>query len=604
MTARCHSFFLGALCALGTAPAWAQAGCSSPAQAGEPSSPDLRRSLEQRVLESSADALARLALAQYLTYCDATRREGILQLAQLAHERSVAAAALDSWRQALVWTPVDAGSAPLFEAYLRLRANDQQVRTQWAGASGTVSAAPLASQTPAQATSHTGVPLPPPAQGPAPAPLTGTAYLPAPVMPAASASAPAAGALAIPVPVVAPDTTAHIDESPAQTQLRNLQAEIADIQRQRGTPELTAGLVVRSRSGEKGTSALTDTEFPVQLRMDLGDGTFTAHVTPVSLHTGGIDTSYASISRFGGGPAVATAQEGVPAGSQNTSGLGVGVGYEQGNLAVDIGTTPIGFRYTDINGGVRYRMQVNEEFSFTMNLSRRALNDSVLSFAGARDARTGQTWGGVSANGARLDATYDQGDYGIYGYGSLARLVGHNVASNTRLEYGTGIYWRFIKQADASLTAGLALSGLAFDRNLGYYTYGQGGYFSPQQFTSLGIPFEWQQRSGRLSYQLKGSLGVQRLRQDASDYFPTDAAQQAAAASVYDAQRKTGVSYGLSAALEYQLAPQWFLGGRLGADNSRDYRQYAGSVYVRYAFRPHEGPQVMPVNPVRSPYGN
>ncbi|WP_325340425.1 cellulose synthase subunit BcsC-related outer membrane protein [Xylophilus sp.] len=587
MTFRRHPLLLGTLCAAAGSAAWAQADCTGTAPAGGPSWQDVRHSLEQRALEAPTDVHARLALAQYLTYCGATRRDGIVQLSQLAHDRHVGPAALDSWRQALLWTEADGPSAPLFEAYLRLRPNDREVRTQWTGAGNAAAAAPQ----------H----QPGPPASPAPAVLTGSAYLPVPVP--VPVSAPRADVPAVPAPV-AGAAAGRIDESPSRAQLRNLQTEIADIQRERGTPELTAGLVVRSRSGEKGTSALTDTELPIQLRMDFGDGTLTAHLTPVSLHTGGIDTSYSTISRFGGGPEVATAQEGVSAGTQNTAGVGMGVGYEQGNLAVDIGTTPIGFRYTDVNGGVRYRVPVNEEFSFTMNLSRRAVNDSVLSFAGARDVRTGQEWGGVSANGARLDATYDRGSYGVYGYGSVARLLGHNVAANTRLEYGTGVYWRLVKQPDASLTAGLALSGMAFDRNLGYYTYGQGGYFSPQRFTSLGIPFDWQQRSGRLSYQLKGSLGVQHLRQDASDYFPTDATQQAAAASVYEAQRKTGVSYGLSAALEYQLAPQWFLGSRLGVDNSRNYRQYAGSVYLRYAFRAHEGPQAMPVDSVRSPYGN
>ena len=392
--------------------------------------------------------------------------------------------------------------------------------------------------------------------------------------------------------------------SPTQIQLRNLQNEIADIESYRARPEITAGVIVRSRQGEKGTSSLVDTEFPMQLRMDMGDGTLTGHVTPVSLHTGRIDTAFNSISRFGGGPVVANAQPGADAGSQNAAGVGVGVGYEQGNLAVDIGTTPMGFRYTDINGGVRYRMPVNEEMSFTMNLSRRALTDSVLSFAGARDARTGQEFGGVSANGGRLDANYDRGAFGAYGYGGLARLVGHNVESNSRAEYGAGVFFRLIRQPDQTLTAGLALTGLAYDKNLSYYTYGHGGYFSPQQFVSVGIPVDWQQRSGKLSYQVKGSLGVQHVRTDAVDYFPGDTAQQAAAGTVYGGTSKTGLGYNLAAAAEYQLEPQWFLGGRLGIDNSRDYRQYIGNVYVRYAFRPYDGPQVMPVNPIRSPYGS
>lgn len=610
---------------------------------------DARRALEQRVLEHPGDMRARLALAQMLASQPDTMRSGIVQLSQLSGDPTVGGEAIGSWRAALGWAPLESADIALFQAYLRLRPNDSVVRSRLAE----IQRSQPAGSAPAAGVGMAAAPL---AQGtpavPAPAPLTGTAYLPAAVLPSTTEANETTEATTVPTravastevmipapvlasgPVVQTDTprafmppaapqpgsramtsasagdypvaprAAALNESPTQAQLRNLQTEISDIESQRGRPEFTAGMVVRSRNGEKGTSSLTDTEFPMQLRMDLGDGTLTANVTPVSLRTGGIDTSFNSISRFGGGPVVATAQPGASAGGQNASGVGVGVGYEQGNLAVDIGTTPMGFQYTDVNGGVRYRMPVNQELSFTMNLSRRAVNDSVLSFAGARDARTGQEWGGVSANGARLDGTYDRGDYGAYGYVGLAKLLGHNVQDNTRAEYGAGVYWRLIKQTDATLTAGLALSGMAYDKNLGYYTFGQGGYFSPQQFVSVGIPVEWAQRSGRLSYQLKGSLGVQHLRQDASDYFPTDASQQAAAAAVYGGQSKTGVGYGLSAALEYQLEPQWFLGGRLGIDNARDYRQYAGSLYVRYAFRPHEGPQVMPVNPVRSPYGS
>jgi hypothetical protein len=633
-----------------------------PASSGEPQ--DTRRLLEQHVLEQPRDVHARLALAQFLASQPATRRTGIVQLSQLAGSRSVGAEAIGSWRNALGGVGSEPADVALYQAYLRVRPKDTAVRMRLAEVERGLPAESVAMAAPVSSTvspASTAAPVamamaasPTMLAAPAPQPLTGTAYMPPAVLPQTGGSPPAADIATTPapvqpplaplpipdtvardaaprpavVPVVVPDAPRPIvaatgtaasaadypaadarrpraDESPGQTQLRGLQTEIADIEAQRPAPEFTAGVVVRSRKGESGTSRLTDTELPMQLRMDMGDGTLTAQVTPVSLRTGGIDTSFGSIARFGGGPVVAAAQPGVSAGTQNASGVGVGVGYEQGNLAVDVGTTPIGFRYTDVNGGVRYRMPVSNDLTLTMSLSRRAVTDSVLSFAGARDSRTGQEWGGVSANGGRVDASYDRGDYGIYGYAGLARLVGHNVQSNNRAEGGAGVYWRLIKQTDTSLTAGLSLSALAFDKNLGYYTFGQGGYFSPQRFVSLGIPVDWQQRDGKLSYQIKGSLGVQRLSQDASPYFPTDATQQAANGNpVTGSTSKTGLGYGLAAALEYQVEPQWFLGGRLGIDNSRDYRQYAGSVYVRYAFRPHEGPQIMPVNPVRSPYGS
>jgi hypothetical protein len=101
----------------------------------------------------------------------------------------------------------------------------------------------------------------------------------------------------------------------------------------------------------------------------------------------------------------------------------------------------------------------------------------------------------------------------------------------------------------SQLTAGLSMTALGYQENLGYYTLGHGGYFSPQRFFAVGIPVSWAQRGDKFSYRLKDSLGVQHIKQDAADYFPGDAALQAAASSAigepaeYDSDSSTGVGY-------------------------------------------------------------
>ncbi|WP_163004514.1 cellulose synthase subunit BcsC-related outer membrane protein, partial [Pseudomonas viridiflava] len=92
------------------------------------------------------------------------------------------------------------------------------------------------------------------------------------------------------------------------------------------------------------------------------------------------------------------------------------------------------------------------------------------------------------------------------------------------------------------------------------FTYGHGGYFSPQSFFAIGIPVMWSQRSERFSYQVKGSVGVQHFKQDGAAYFPDDSAMQAASGQNYDGQSKTGIGYSLSAAGEYRIGGNMFLG--------------------------------------------
>ncbi|GAA0521636.1 cellulose synthase subunit BcsC-related outer membrane protein [Pigmentiphaga sp. GD03639] len=471
---------------------------------------------------------------------------------------------------------------------------------------------------------------PAPAYPPYPAQAAAPAYVPMPLQTAPQAALPYYAppvAAQTPPPgyggyAVQPAQARPWDPAAAQADRpRTAMDELNDIQQAR-SPALTVGGTVRTRQGEEGLGKLTDIQAPIEYRFPVGDGRMALRATPVSLDAGTPGSSYDASSRFGAGPVAALQQAAGStggAGSQSQSGVGLAVAYESERLQADVGTTPLGFRHTDINAGLKFKGPINSEVSYSADVSRRPVTDSLLSFAGARDARTGQTWGGVSATGGRLELTWDNGDYGVYGYGAFHALTGENVASNTRLEGGGGLYWRLVRTPDSELTAGVNFTGIGYDKNLRYFTYGHGGYFSPQQFFAASVPVSWTQRSGRLSYLVKGSLGVQRFKEDSAPYFPTNgslqsAAQQAAIdaaafgltsnanGAFYPGQTKTGLGYSLAAAMEYQIAPQLTLGGQLAMDNARDYRQLMGGVYLRYAFHPYSGPVAYPLTPYRSLY--
>lgn len=413
--------------------------------------------------------------------------------------------------------------------------------------------------------------------------------------------------------IVAPIAPLPID---ARAGSRSLQDELADI-RQIRSPGANVGAGVRTRKGEDGMSRLSDVKAPVEITFPVGDGKAAIRVTPVSVSAGSLGTDSASSSRFGGGPAAAAAQAAGTvgtAGSQRQTGTGLAVGYAQGMVDADIGTTPLGFEHSKLIGGVKLQGALSDRVSNQLDVSRRAVTDSVLSFAGTRDDRTGQSWGGVTATGARYLIGAESGGTGVYGNVGYASLNGTNVVSNSRLEGGVGVYTHVINAPGQRLTTGLNLTALAFDKNLRYFTYGHGGYFSPQQFVSLSVPLTWAQTQDRLSYQLGGSLGIQHFREDGADYFPGDASAQSAAAAAantansgnatYAGQSKTGLGYNLAAALEYRLTPHLVAGGNLGLDNASDYRQFVGKVYLRYRLQPMTGSLPLPVAPFRSPYGD
>ena len=418
-----------------------------------------------------------------------------------------------------------------------------------------------------------------------------------------------------------------------------MQSALDQIDQER-SPRVTQGVTIRSNDSEAGLSKITDVETPLEISVPLDDDRLALRVTPVSLNAGGI--SDPAKSRFGGfneqqmaalqaqlanntDPAQSDFlrnQISGPVGRQKDTGVGLAVAYENPSLGLktDVGASPMGFLYSTVVGGISLDRSFTEgsDFRYGLSLSRRPVTDSLVSFAGARDARSGLEWGGVTANGGRLQLSYDNGDYGVYGYGGLHKLVGNHVESNSRAEAGTGVYWYLLNDDSRQLTAGLSLTGISYDKNQGNFTYGNGGYFSPQNFFSIGVPIGWSQRTDRLSYSIKGSVGVQHIEQDATPYFPNDddmqsvlnqVSQQYATAGIivptqYSGQNKTGVGYNLNAAAEYRFGDNVFLGGSFGLDNAQDYKQFTGGLYLRYMFEDFTGRMAMPVSPYRSPYSN
>ncbi|MDF3832953.1 cellulose synthase subunit BcsC-related outer membrane protein, partial [Cupriavidus basilensis] len=458
--------------------------------------------------------------------------------------------------------------------------------------------------------------------------------VPAPQFPVAQYAAPAATQAYAAAPAPAPAAPARqpfgaqsrapwladADSQANPTGPKTAQDELRDIESQR-TSTLAGGPTLRARSGDSGMSQLTEMQVIAEGKMAAGNGKLVARVTPVTLDSGSVGGDYNSASRFGGGP-LAFPVGGQPvnlsgaplrstsAGSQNAFGAAVSVAYESERFNADIGSTPLGFRYTDVNAGARLNLPLSQRTTLSLGASRRPVTDSLLSYAGVRDDRIGLQWGGVMNSSGRADLGWDDGFFGIYGYGGYGLLTGHDVKRNTRWEGGGGFYLRLIDTAEQRLMSGVNFTSMGYAENLRYFTFGQGGYFSPQTYFAVTVPLSLAGRSGRLAYNVRGALGMQAFRENDSNYFPTDAAAQAAANSamatangkgltntasaVYQGQSKTGLAYNLVGSVEYQAAQQLYVGGLLGIDNARDYRQWYAGVYVRYALQRQTGQIAFP----------
>lgn len=376
---------------------------------------------------------------------------------------------------------------------------------------------------------------------------------------------------------------------------------------ERRSVKLEAGLDIQSKTASNGTSTYNATEIPLLVRFPIGyEAHGTVQVDKVDIDAGALPSNFADAALFG----KIQAFQYVPAQplTPNASGTSISLGYEQESTKADIGKVGIGFPISNVVGGVRNSGSIGR-MSYSLNLSRRPYTGSLLSYAGAKDPVTGTLWGGVTNTGASLYlstsiSTALLGNFNIAAITSYGLLRGTNVQNNDRLFLQASIDKDLYASNDTVLNLGLNLKYTSFSSNQAFYTFGHGGYYSPQSSLSIGLPIELIGREDLLSYQIKTNITYSRTNEDAALYYPTDPALQVLAAanpfysSIYKGGAGGGFGYGLLAATEYRLTPDFVLGGRFNVDRSAYYAPNSAFFYMRYMFKPETGPVSMRPDPV------
>lgn len=303
---------------------------------------------------------------------------------------------------------------------------------------------------------------------------------------------------------------------------------------------------------------------------------------------------------------------------QKTNGTSVALGWHNENWKADLGLTPRGFAVNNWTGGVQHSTDLGP-LSAKFTVSRRPISSSLLSFAGTKDPRTGITWGGVMATGVRIGLGWDQGEAnGVWSSIEQHQLRGKNVANNNRTRIMGGYYRRLINKSNEELTVGVNLMYMRHSHDLGEYTLGHGGYYSPQQYRSMGLPVRYSWRNSAWSYSIGGSVSRSYSKSKGGSYYPLSnlmgvpyaqlAQMGANPAGIAGAQHfggstSRGTGYVLFANVEHRINNRWVIGAAATLEKSQDYSPNHISLYLRYTFEPWQGNLAMPPRP-NTPYAD
>ncbi len=357
------------------------------------------------------------------------------------------------------------------------------------------------------------------------------------------------------------------------------------------SPWLGGSGFVNHRSGTAGYDSLAALEAPFEASGMLGTAArVTIIATPTFLDAGVPTTSpvlNGGISeQLGTAPANAVLEQ------QNAYGVAGQVQIAAQNFGVSLGYTPYGFLVNNVTGSLNWK-PANGPFTFT--LTRDSVTDSQLSWSGLHDPGSagpgfaGNIWGGVISTGGEVQFGRGGADSGYYVSGGGQHITGVHVETNDRVDGDAGAYWRVKAIPDeGNLTLGVNFFGMHYSHDLDYFTYGQGGYFSPQAYFLANVPVTWNGQYGdRVHYNVIGAFGVQAFQEDSSPYFPLDPAIQTANKNLsYPNLTSVGDNYDLSAHVAYHLSDHWYAGAALEMNNTRSYNDQQIGFFVRFLIRP------------------
>ncbi len=214
------------------------------------------------------------------------------------------------------------------------------------------------------------------------------------------------------------------------------------------------------------------------------------------------------------------------------------------------------------------------------------VRESILSWAGMNDPHGGPAWGGVRRLGADARLLYlgfAPFSAGLYVRGE--RLVGTGVADNSRraadFGFGRDLGLPGFAYASIGINAGID----AYRRNLSHYTYGQGGYFSPQSYRKAGLAFDFMTEE-RKSWLLRGRLSAARTwkREDPSPFLPL-----APDGRSFDGSHTKGHEASARIAGVVQASPRVQIGMMVGRGISPQYSEKTILLEVRILLDPRRG---------------
>lgn len=224
-----------------------------------------------------------------------------------------------------------------------------------------------------------------------------------------------------------------------------------------------------------------------------------------------------------------------------------------------------------------------------IELYRDSVRDSVLSYVGMQDIYTGLSWGQVLRQGIEFQYTSSGLHHPISVVLDLETLTGDDVQKNKHWQLTMVQGFDRTQDNESHRVFGPILQLEQYDENLNYFTWGHGGYYSPQIRVALGIFGDWLSQQGEdwLAH-LKADLSLAYSEQDSAPCYAITPKVVAANRCLfeYSADTSFGPAGTLEAHAARQLSPHWQVGVGARYALADEWEELSYHLFLRFFVEP------------------
>ena len=166
------------------------------------------------------------------------------------------------------------------------------------------------------------------------------------------------------------------------------------------------------------------------------------------------------------------------------------------------------------------------------------------------------------------------------------------MVSNNRIEANAGVSQAIFRRPTRELITGLDALYLSYDRNQRFFSLGNGGYFSPQQYVAGQVSLDYRERIGNLAYRVGAGIGVAYFQENQTPFYPGDrglqntveaqAATDRSVSAFYTRQERVARTETLRGDIEYAITPSIRIGALARYEKTADFDEVRGMIYARF----------------------